>query len=324
MPQEPDGWRDMNKKIASPLNGSQPQHTKDDITRAKEALETILPSVDRDTWIKVTAAWKAAGGDFDTWDNWSSGADSYCPDEARRTWNSLDANGKVGIGTLFYFAGESKAGSPNFINPVSYDHPVLKSTSTEKTTRAEVIERAESILDACDYATVKHPYLEKKRIKPRLMPWLDRYNNLVIPVLDIAGQIHSLQFISPEGGKRFLSGGTIKGHFYQLWTGPEAIVICEGYATGITLYQHYTPECSVVVAFNAGNLKPVAQALHYSNPDKEIIIAGDCDPSGVGQKKAEEAALAVSGSYSLPKFASNEKGTDFNDRWCLDNAKEAA
>ncbi len=38
-----------------------------------------------------------------------------------------------------------------------------------------------------------------------------------------------------------------------------------------------------------------------------------------GQKLAKEAAESVAGKVSIPAFRNNETGTDFNDRWCLDN-----
>ncbi len=184
--------------------------------------------------------------------------------------------------------------------------------------------RAEELLDQCAYATADHPYLKSKRINPSLMPWLDKGNRLLLPVIDLNGVLHSLQFISGTGQKQFLTGGAIRGHFYQIWSGKRAIVICEGYATGVTLYSHYTPECSVVVAFNAGNLRPVAEVLRRANPEVNIIIAGDSDNSGTGQKAAQEAALAVGGQVSLPDFSPDVVGSDWNDHWNNQNREEVA
>ena len=64
-----------------------------------------------------------------------------------------------------------------------------------------------------------------------------------------------------------------------------------------------------VVAFDAGNLSAVAEALHAKLPDKPVIILGDNDRyqeitqgTNPGKSKAQEAALARIKPY-----------TDFND-----------
>ncbi|MCX4192578.1 toprim domain-containing protein [Methylophaga sp. OBS1] len=280
------------------------------------ALSHIPADLPRDEWLKVTAAWKSAGGDFDTWNAWSSTGISYHPRDAKSVWNSLSVDGAIGLGTLFFFAKQygynAPTGTPNIFIPST----AINSNDTPKhEANLRARETAESILDDCEYATADHPYLKSKFIEPRLMPWRDKQNRLVLPVMDIAGDIHSLQFISEAGQKQFLAGGAITGHFYQIWSGNNAIVICEGYATGVTLYSHYTPDCSVVVAFNAGNLKPVAEVLRKAYPETRIIIAGDNDKSGAGQKAANEAALLVRAQVSIPTFLSHEAGSDWNDYW---------
>jgi len=146
-------------------------------------------------------------------------------------------------------------------------------------------------------------------------------NELVIPVLDLDYGFHSLHFISANGSKRFLAGGAIKGHFCKLSAGDD-IVICEGFATGLTLCTHYRRDCSVYVAFNAGNLLSVAVILRNEFPDAKIIIAGDYDrQSGTGQRTALEAAKAVNGIVAIPSFSDNESGSDWNDRWNIDNTE---
>ncbi len=54
-----------------------------------------------------------------------------------------------------------------------------------------------------------HPYLSKKQVQSY---GLKQYQDtLVIPLVDISGNIWSLQFIDNEGNKRFLSNGKKKG-----------------------------------------------------------------------------------------------------------------
>ena len=54
------------------------------------------------------------------------------------------------------------------------------------------------------YKTAKqnHPYLIRKRISPFCARQFEQ--TLVLPIMDINGSLHSLQFISPEGKKTFL------------------------------------------------------------------------------------------------------------------------
>src|SRR3972149_2993227 len=83
---------------------------------------------------------------------------------------------------------------------------------------------------------------------------------LVIPVRG-GGEIHSLQIIGPEGDKRFLTGGRVAGCYFSMGNpkGAAALCIAEGFATGATI--HEATGYPVAVAFNAGNLRPVAMAM---------------------------------------------------------------
>ena len=82
------------------------------------------------------------------------------------------------------------------------------------------------------------------------------------------------------------------------------------------------------MAFDAGNLKAVAQGLHECYSNIPIVIAADDDkplelttPKRInpGKEKALEAAAAVNGYIIVPVFAPGEqqenprKFTDFND-----------
>ena len=131
--------------------------------------------------------------------------------------------------------------------------------------------------------------------------------SLVIPIFDQSDSLVNLQFITPEGEKRFLSDGRKKGCFHILGGLSERILICEGFATGASLHEDSAQR--VVVAFDAGNLLPVAMNIHELSPSTEIIICGDNDLSGIGQSKAKEAALAIGGKVLIPPAP----GQDWND-----------
>ena len=153
----------------------------------------------------------------------------------------------------------------------------------------------------------QHPYLTKKRVKPH---GTGLYKGvLVIPLLDEAEEIVNLQFISPNGGKRFLSGGKKKGCYYLLGGDSSKLLVAEGFATACSLNEQTL--FSVYVAFDCGNLKDVAllAAKHASNAglSTEIIVCGDNDPIGV--EKATQAALLCNGKVLIPPIP----GFDWND-----------
>jgi putative DNA primase/helicase len=120
---------------------------------------------------------------------------------------------------------------------------------------------------------------------------------------DINHVIHSLQFIAPDGTKRFLSNGRTQGCYFSLGRPEETICICEGFASGATIRE--ATGHAVAVAFSAGNLKSVALALRMKFPKAKIILCADNDrytEGNPGVTKAREAALAVRGNLAVPRF----------------------
>lgn len=158
--------------------------------------------------------------------------------------------------------------------------------------------------------------------------------NLVVPVQDCAGRTYGLQVIYPSKSRRgrdkdFTPPGLAKkGHFFQIGLVARGgvVLLCEGFATGASLYK--ATGLPVVVAFDAGNLLPVAQALHKAHRhDVRIVVCADDDAvtaartgKNPGRDAAALAALAVSGAVVWPIFPDagdapvEGKGpTDFND-----------
>lgn len=161
------------------------------------------------------------------------------------------------------------------------------------------------------------PYLQAKGIEPHEGALTDAEGKKTyLPATDADGKQWSMQYIGEDGSKRFAREGRKEGCFHavggaaQLDQAP-AIVISEGYATAATLKQALG--FATVAAFDAGNLAPVAVALHQKFPNKPIVIAGDDDrhleaSQGInpGRSKAEEAAALVDGKVLLPIFGPGE------------------
>ncbi|MDP3089634.1 MAG: DUF3631 domain-containing protein [Nitrospira sp.] len=183
----------------------------------------------------------------------------------------------------------------------------LRRTREEEEWRrhAEAALRAQALWNQAAPAPVSHPYLQRKRIQSHGLR-VDGENRLIVPVM-IGGTLSSLQFIAPDGGKRFLPGGQVHGGSHVLGSIEGAMVIGEGAATCASI--HEASDLPTVMAFSAGNLLSVARALRAQYPRAAVIVAGDNDVSGIGQAKAQEAAEAIGGRVVLP----DEAGTDFND-----------
>lgn len=167
--------------------------------------------------------------------------------------------------------------------------------------RAAAREKAQRLWARARPATNSHPYLQRKRVQAIGIRCLR--DMLLIPLRDTEGTLHSLQFIGPDGGKRFLTGGLTAGCYCSLGNVQSRLLICEGYATGATLWQ--ATGDAVAVAFNAGNLKAVAVALRRKFPSLNIVVCGDNDAQTEGNpglRKATEAAMAVGGSWVVPSF----------------------
>ena len=155
-------------------------------------------------------------------------------------------------------------------------------------------DKAAHIWQSSHSAPDSHSYLIKKGVKNHGL----RLSNgsLVIPMRDSAGVLHSLQFIDAEGNKRFLPGGRKRGCYFSIGRPDGKICIAEGYATAASIYQ--ATGHAVAVAFDAGNLRPVAEEIRRKFPRIGIVLCADNDintPGNPGLTKAREAAAAVGG-----------------------------
>ncbi|MDM0051413.1 toprim domain-containing protein [Variovorax sp. J22R115] len=163
-------------------------------------------------------------------------------------------------------------------------------------------------------AAPNHPYLVKKGVNNYGLR-VDG-GDLIVPITDVKGKLTTVQRIDENGEKRFLQYGRKRGSYFGIGNPVGTIYIVEGYATGASV--HEATEHAVAVAFDCGNLLPVAKALRARFPEIQIVLAADDDietEGNPGMTKAREAAKAVGGSVAMPAFGSSRKPgqTDFND-----------
>lgn len=172
-------------------------------------------------------------------------------------------------------------------------------------------------------------YFERKKIDKlygaRLSTGIGSGTKIYIPMIDESGEIQSLQAITDDNGtKMFYPGGKKKGCFHIIGDidSSEELIICEGYATGVSIHQ--ATGLPVALAFDSGNLTEVARILRKKYPEYGFIIAGDDDvytvhpktgaPYNAGRDAGEEAAKISLSTVQFPIFKNPKEGlTDFND-----------
>ena len=175
--------------------------------------------------------------------------------------------------------------------------------------KAEAKQRASEIWNK-SIAITEHAYLTKKGVKAY---GIQLYGDALVIPLRADGEIQSLQFINADGSKRFLAGGMKKGCYHAVDKPQDVIYICEGYATGASVYE--ATGDAVVVALDSGNLMAVAQSIRTKYPDIKLILCADDDVNQTGIKKANEAAKLVNAYVVMPDFGESKTNTltDFND-----------
>lgn len=161
-----------------------------------------------------------------------------------------------------------------------------------------------------------HPYLKRKGIRCVGARVLN--GELFVPLRHGPGALVGLQRIQPDGGKFFVKG-TPSGGAYHVIGKPSKlgpIVICEGYATAVSI--HMATGYCCVVAISAGNLLTIARKIRAALPAATIYMAADDDAwtdGNPGIASAQAAAAEIQAFVAIPVWndARPTKHTDFND-----------
>ena len=122
--------------------------------------------------------------------------------------------------------------------------------------------------------TGSNAYLERKSFTAEQIGCRMSRGSVVVPMWS-GKKLVGLQFIDDEGDKLFLKGCAKEGAYHAIPGEGDLIVIGEGLATMAAVKASLG--CSVIVAFDAGNLRPVAQAMKLAYPDKRVVFAADGD-----------------------------------------------
>lgn len=245
---------------------------------------------DRETWVKMAFILKEEFGEpaFEAWDAWSQQGSNYNARDARDVWKSCKPGGgsnRATVGTLIALAKEGgyKASAQDR-KPADPEERARRIAEREARMAAEEaqakIERDAAATRAAELwarATVPsaHPYAQRKLIEPEGARQLA--DELLIPMRHGPGALVGLQRIKSDGTKLFLKGTPSSGAYTVLGKADKqgTVVIAEGWATCCSI-RMATGHC-VVVAFNAGNLEPVARKIRAALPEARLIIAADDD-----------------------------------------------
>lgn len=166
------------------------------------------------------------------------------------------------------------------------------------------------------FSIAPHPYLDKKGIKL----WEGcrvKDDFLAIPLKDVHGKMWTFQKIFPDSSKRFFTGGKARSSFFQFGEIKDKVYVCEGYATGFTLFEKHSNGLAVICAMSAGNIPNVAQDLKEKYKNLDFIYAADRDDHGKGEEMCKKAMKITGGELILPP----EGFKDFNDARVTDLTK---
>ncbi|WP_154724336.1 toprim domain-containing protein [Thiothrix nivea] len=232
--------------------------------------------------------------------------------EAKFKWNSFSQ--------YFELSREEKA------RIESRQRELAAKQKAERQARAETAQnKAVNLWRSSTPADPSHPYLLKKRVGAYGIR--QRGEMLLVPVCDLDGVLHGLQFIAPDGNKPYLTGTQPTGKFClvgQALTHPQGVYLCEGYATAASLHEVYG--LPVLSCFAKHNLLPVAQAYRERFPHIPLTLCADNDrdPDSKGYRGGELEARKVCAtlpgvSLMIPEFPASAplELSDFNDLMSL-------
>lgn len=175
-------------------------------------------------------------------------------------------------------------------------------------------------------------YLEKKDVGAYGIRFLENeYGRVaVVPLHDWRGYLWALQFLNPDGSKRFLKDSKPDGLFHKLDEpkNGQDIGIAESYVTAASCLELLG--IPMVCAFSSSNVPIVTRGMRENYPKSRIVIFGDNDrhlEENTGRKYAEKAVSSTANCVlALPDFGDippSKDASDWNDLLRLRGNDEA-
>lgn len=306
-----------------------------DTAKAIDALHSIPPDIDRDSWVRVAMAANAAGVGFDDFDAWSAGAGNYDAAAARDVWRSITPGKGVGAGTLYRVAAEHgwRMGEGK---PQQRPMQAPRKAPEQPRQPAPGMSPAE-VWARCEPATAAHPYITAKaaagvpldglRVVPAGDPLRIQGESmagaLVVPAYAPDGSLQSLQCVTTgdtaarlkakgKKAKLNLPGAPMaRASFAVGELVPGApVALCEGVGTAWACWQ--ATGHPAVACFGWGNVGKVAEALRQRDASARLVLVPD---TGKEKSAAEIAqALQCAVAYMPQGEAQNFDANDLAQR----------
>lgn len=188
----------------------------------------------------------------------------------------------------------------------------------------EAADRAVELWEKAKETTIEeNPYCVRK--KALIHNFVKHDDGCLIIPITLGEKLYSIQRIKnegeflingePIGNKKNLTGGRKKGCYYKINGDDGLVCVCEGYATGSSIWQ--ATGATVYCAIDSGNLYEVAAYVKNNHQDSRIIICADNDfktTGNAGITKGTQTSQALMLELIHP---SDECGlVDFNDVHC--------
>jgi len=285
-----------------------------DIERARNALQSLPPDLNREDWTRAGMAAKAAGLALEDFTDWSSRGDNYAgPKDCASVWASFKGDG-IGPGTLFHLAFSH--GWKDSAKPQRQATPRQAKPSPQ---RAQP--DAAGIWGVCEPASPQHAYITAKRGNPeglRQVPsgsslriaGQDVTGWLVVPCRTLAGELQTLQFIPPPGaGKKLNLPGASFGdglHIVGSLTDAACCYVVEGIGQAWACWQATGQPAAV--CFGAGRTAAVVKALREQAPALPLVLVPDAGKEAQAEAIAREHGCQVvrMPEGSPPNFDAND------------------
>lgn len=167
-----------------------------------------------------------------------------------------------------------------------------------------------------DDGVKSHKYIISKKIKATSGVKIDGLRRLVIPLYDDNNRVSNVQYIAPDGFKKFETGISSTGLFHYIPGNKDVTFICEGYATGVSISMATCQH--VICSMTAANLINISDFIIKNKFKNPIVVADNDDPDNVfpdgkGQHYAKLLASKIDGKCIIIDSVDDKKGSDAND-----------
>lgn len=276
---------------------------RSDTARASDALYSIPADLPRDGWVKAGMGFNDAGGDFDTFDNWSAQAGNYNAQDTRDVWRSFKPGKGVGAGSLFGMARDAGWTDSN----ASPRPAPVQSRPIEQPRKPAPGMAAADVWGRCEAATNQHAYILAKGAAGvpldlmRVVPAGDGLRIagqnvagfLMVPAYAPDGEMQSAQFIpAPGAGKKVnLPGASMAGATFTVGPNDGPAHLCEGIGAAWAVWQ--ATGHRAVCCFGWGNVRRVAESMRERDPAARLVLVPDTGKEQDAAKIAADVGAVV-------------------------------